>query len=123
MKPVNVVVASNDPIAASRLAASLNQHFRSVAVARSLQEARAAITKNRAQLAVVDLETLGLPEVQQLCREFRHVRVICTHRLADEEMWAAALAAGAIDCCYDADVPSIVQAVNRNMARAHSSAA
>ncbi len=37
---------------------------------------------------------------------------VCTHRLADEHMWAEALAAGALDCCFDDDWQSIVRALN-----------
>lgn len=114
MQPLNVVVAISDPKAAAELVSKLNQHFRSVAVASSADEARHAIPKNRAQLAVIDLETVGLPEVEQLCHDFRNTSVVCTHRLADEEMWSHALEAGAIDCCYSTDVNGILQAVDRN---------
>lgn len=123
MQPLNVVVATSDSQAASGLAASLNHYFRSVSVARSADEARSAIPKHRAQLAVVDLETVNLSEVQKLCREFDHTQVLCVHRLADDEMWAQALAAGAIDCCQSADVAGIVEAVDRNQRRSRSTAA
>ena len=122
MHTLNVVIAISDPQAASDLAAKLNSHFHSVAVARSADEARSAIPKHRAQLAVVDLETVPLPEVQRLCHDFSSTSVVCTHRLADEEMWSHVLEAGAIDCCYPQDVSGILQAVNRNF-RAKATAA
>lgn len=122
MPPLNVIVASNDPRAAE-LAARLHHHFRSVAVAHSVDEIRTAIPKHRAQLAVVDLETIPLEKVRELCREFGHTSIVCTHRLPDEEMWASALAAGAIDCCYNADVAGILEAVRRNLELARSNAA
>jgi DNA-binding NtrC family response regulator len=123
MQPLNVVVASSDSQAAARLAASLNSHFHSVSVARSIDEVRRAIPKHRAQLAIVDLELASLHDVQELCHEFDATSVVCTHRIPDEEMWMEALAAGAIDCCQTADVTGIVQAVDRNLKMARSNAA
>jgi DNA-binding NarL/FixJ family response regulator len=123
MQPLNVVVASNDSQAASLLAASLNPHFRTVSVARSLDEIRHAIPKNRAQLAIVDLELASVEDVERLIREFGHTKIVCTHRIPDEEMWASALAAGAIDCCPSDDAACIVRAVDRNVMLARSNAA
>lgn len=123
MQPLNVVIASTDPDAASRLAETLNRHFRSVSVARSLDEVRHAIPKHRAQLAIVDLELATLDDVQQLCRDFGQTQVVCTHRIADEEMWLDALAAGAMDCCQNADVAGILSSVQRNNRFSRSTAA
>ena len=123
MQPLNVVIAISDPKAAADLASKLNPHFRSIAVARTADEARNAIPKHRAQLAVVDLETVGLEEVEQLCHDFRNTSVVCTHRLADEQMWSHALAAGAIDCCFSEDVGGILQAVDRNIRASRATAA
>ncbi len=115
MQPLNVIIATSDPQAASQMAASLHQFFRSVSVARSLDEARHAIPKHRAELAIVDLELASMKDVAALCHEFGNMKVVCTHRVPDEEMWTEALAAGAIDCCYKGDVTAIVQAVRRDM--------
>ncbi len=123
MQPLNVVVASRDVRTASQLAASLNPYFRSVAVARSLDEVRRAIPKQRAELAIIDMELASPKDVQQLCHDFDHTSVVCTHRIPDEEMWMEALAAGAIDCCYSSDVSGIVQAVDRNLKAAQGNAA
>ncbi len=123
MRSLNVVVASHDSQTAMQLAASLNQHFHSVSVANSLEEMRRAIPKHRAQLAIVDLELASLTDVEQLSHEFGHTSIVCTHRIPDEEMWASALAAGAIDCCQNADASGIVQAVTRNVRLARSNAA
>jgi DNA-binding NarL/FixJ family response regulator len=122
MQPMNVVIASDDPTAVE-LAAHLNRYFRSVAVAHSLEEARAAIPRHCAQLAVVDLETVPLERVRELCREFGHTSVVCTHRLPDEEIWISALAAGAIDCCHNADVAGILEAVERSLSSMRTNAA
>ncbi len=123
MQALNVIVASSDSKTAAHLAVSLNPHFRSVAVARSIDEVKRAIPKHRAQLAIVDLELASLRDVRELCQEFNATSVVCTHRIPDEEMWMDALAAGAIDCCQNADVSGIVQAVDRNLKLARSNAA
>jgi DNA-binding NarL/FixJ family response regulator len=123
MQPLNVVVANNDSQAASQLAASLNPHFRTVSVARSLDEIRHAIPKHRAHLAIVDLGLASVQDVERLAHEFGHTSIVCTHRIPDEEMWASALAAGAIDCCPNDDPAGIVETVSRNVRMARSSAA
>jgi DNA-binding NarL/FixJ family response regulator len=123
MQPLNVVVANIDSQAASQLAASLNAYFRIVSVARSLDEVRCAIPKHRAHLAILDLELASVEDVERLAREFNHTGIVCTHRIPDEEMWASALAAGAIDCCASDDAGCIVQAVDRYVKLARSSAA
>jgi DNA-binding NarL/FixJ family response regulator len=123
MQPLSIVIASNDGQAAAQLAASLNHHFGSVSVAGTLDEVRHAIPKHRAQAAVVDLELASVDDVQELAREFNHTSIVCTHRIPDEEMWASALAAGAVDCCYASDVACIVEAVTRNVKLARSRAA
>ncbi len=123
MQPVNIVVAHNDFITAAQLAASLHQHFRFVTVARSADEVRTAIPKHRPDFALVDLETIPLEEVQNLCREFRGLPIVCTHRLPDEQMWTDALEAGAIDVCQTNDVSAILLALRRNAAMGRASAA
>jgi DNA-binding NarL/FixJ family response regulator len=115
MRPLNVVVAQSDSINAERLAASLYDHFRSVAFARSLEELRDAIPKHRADVAVVDLELVGLPELESLHQSFRNTSIVCTHRVADEEMWASVLAAGASDMCASNDVSGIVSSALRSL--------
>lgn len=116
MKPLTVVVAQQDPKSAEALVASLNPHFRAVSVARSVDELRNAIPKNRADLAVVDLELASLPDIAQLHREFPHTVVVCTHRTPDEEMWPSVMDAGAADFCQTSDVRSIVMAMTGSIA-------
>ncbi len=123
MQPLKIVVAHNDSHTASQLAASLNKHFRSVSVARSLDEVRSAIPRQKPELAVVDLETVSLKDVQRLCREFGDVPIVCTHRLPDEQMWTEALEAGAVDVCQTNDVGGILLAVRRNLHAARGNAA
>ena len=123
MQSLSVVIANRDSQSASQLAASLNTYCRNVSVVRSLDEVRHAIPKHRAQIAILDLELASVKDVEQIAHEFDHTSIVCTHRIPDDEMWASALAAGAIDCCQNADVASIVQAVVRYVKRARANAA
>ncbi len=123
MQPLKIVVANHDSSVAAQLASSLDKHFRTVSVTRSLDEIRTAIPRQKPELAVIDLETVSLSDVEKLHHDFNNVPIVCTHRLPDEEMWTEALAAGAIDVCQSNDVGSILTAVRRNLAVAQSNAA
>jgi len=124
MQSLKVVVANPDSQIAAQLAATLNQHFGKIALASSLDELRHAIPKHRAEVAVLDLEKLAsIADLQRLASEFGHTSIVCTHRIPDEEMWAEALSAGAIDCCDASDPASIVDAVRRNVQLANAKAA
>jgi DNA-binding NarL/FixJ family response regulator len=113
MKPLTVVVAYGDPKSAEALAVSLRHHFKAVYVARDLEEARGAVPRHRADLLVIDLELASLAAVEQLRRDLPATAVVCTHRLADKNLWSRARAAGALDCCHTSDVRSIVLAADR----------
>jgi DNA-binding response OmpR family regulator len=123
MQGLNVVLAQDNPQNAQKLIDSLHKELHSVFVTRSGEQVRRAIAKHRPDLAIVDLETVELSEVEKLHSEFGDLCIVCTHRLADEELWAAALAAGANDCCLPSDVNSILLAANRKQQRAQSQAA
>lgn len=116
MLPLTAVVVHSDPESAAALAGSLLRHFHTVRIVRSLEEARAAIPRHRAEFAVLDLELIGLAGLEALRRDFASLSIVCTHRLPDEKLWASALAAGALDCCHDSDVRSIVLAAMNNAA-------
>jgi DNA-binding NarL/FixJ family response regulator len=122
MLSLNVVLAQHDPAAASTLANNLRGQCRAVTVAEK-EQIRQALLKARADVAVIDLEMFSLPEVQQLCREFSNISVVCTHRLADEHIWTNVMNAGAADCCLPNDVNGIMFAVRRYAARARGAAA
>ena len=119
----SVVLLQSDPGIAQSLTASLLMSFRSVYVAGSIEELRVSILKHRARVVILDIEMASLPEVERLSHEFPGLSVVCTHRLADEEMWTAALSAGASDICPTYDTPSILSAAKRNASRARSVAA
>lgn len=122
MLSLNVVLAQKDPSAASSLANNLRGQCRAVTLAEKTQ-LRQAILQARAQVAVVDLEMFSLPEVKEICEEFRSLSVVCTHRLADEEIWTNVMNAGATDCCLPSDVDGIMFAVRRYAAIARGTAA
>jgi len=74
-------------------------------------------------LAIVDLELAALSEGAAAQAGVCIHPIVCTHRLADETMWANALAAGAADCCYASDVRAIVLAASNTKSLTHSHAA
>ena len=108
MQASNVVLLQSDPNVARTLAASLTNSFHSVHVTKSLDELRHAASKHRPHVMIVDLETATLSDVEALKQEFHTARIICNHRVADEEMWTRTLNAGADDCCPSSDTRSIL---------------
>ncbi len=122
MLSLNVVLAQNDPSAASTLANNLRGQCRAVTLAEKAQ-LRQALLNSRANVAVLDLELFSLPEVKQICNEFQNVSVVCTHRIADETLWTRVMDAGAADCCLPTDVNGILFSVRRYAALARGTAA
>lgn len=112
MKPLSVVVAQSNSKTSDSLSKSLNNHFRLITTAGGLDELFHVIPDQSADAAIVDLELVGLHEIQQLHNRFPGMTIVCTHRLPDEKMWTQALSAGASDCCYSSDVRAIVQAAS-----------
>ena len=121
----NVIVAQPDAESAGRLASALHRLGRTVYVARTPEEVRNAIPKHRANVVIADLEVLALTDVERLHKEFDHLAIVTTHRVADEELWAQSLQAGAVDCCYPTDLRTILgSALGESViARAHRSRA
>jgi DNA-binding response OmpR family regulator len=103
MQSFNVVLLQCDPRVAESMAASLSQSFLAIHSTHSMAKLQSSIAKHRPAVVIVDLEMISINDVARLCRDFSDVKVICTHRLADEEMWTQALTAGAVDVCpaYD----------------------
>jgi DNA-binding NarL/FixJ family response regulator len=114
MRPLNAVVAQCSNQASECLIKPLHTHFRAVHAASNFHELRACIAEHRADVAIIDLEMVELDQLRQLASEYTSTTIICTHRLADERLWAEALAAGAIDCCHSFDVRAIVLAASRH---------
>jgi DNA-binding NtrC family response regulator len=123
MQPLNVVLLQSDSRVAQSLVSALAKTFTSVRQVQSLGELRSSIAKNRAGVAVLDMEKASISDIEHLSREFPKACIVCTHRLADEDMWAAALNAGAADVCAPSDTHYIVRTALRNAFIAHSAAA
>jgi DNA-binding response OmpR family regulator len=113
MQYTNVVLLQSDPKVAETLAQLLANSFHSVHVANSVDELRYAAAKHRPAALVLDLESATLTDVAALTKEFDGVRVICNHRVPDEEMWTNTLSVGAEDCCPSSDMRGILSAAMR----------
>lgn len=123
MQPFDVVLLQSDAGIAQFLVSALSNSFRSIHQVQSLGEVRASIARHRAGVAILDMEKASLSEVERLSREFPGACIVCTHRLADEEMWTAALSAGAADVCPPSDTRCILRATMRKPGLTQSAAA
>jgi len=123
MRPINVVLAHREPGASQHLTASLTKEFRNLLVAKSAFELRSNVARYRAPFAIVDLELISMAELKELCREFPATAFVGVHRLADDRMWADALAAGAVDCCHSQDLRGILLAAERYVVLSRRTAA
>lgn len=120
---MSVVVLQKDPAIAQSLAGGLRSLFRFVHVAASDHELRDQIAKNLPEVAVLDVEAIQFADVEKLHQDFPPLLIVCTHRIPDEEMWMAALEAGAVDVCPAHDVEVILASILRSVALAQSTAA
>jgi DNA-binding NtrC family response regulator len=120
MEALTILVFQRDPRLAQVLASTLCLHFHSVHVVSSMNELRSATARYRADVAVLDIEQSSLSDVARLHREFPGVSIVCTHRVADEEMWTAALDAGASDMCPAFDAQGILESAERYAALQHT---
>ena len=117
-----VVVLEKDPRLARSLAGGLRPHF-SVHLTRSHDEMRDNVARNHPEAVVLNLEHWCLTDVENLHQAFPQLPIVCTHRIPDEEMWMAALAAGACDVCPADDVGNVLTSVLRSTALSRGAAA
>jgi DNA-binding NarL/FixJ family response regulator len=110
MQQINVLLFQSDPQVTQLLAVSLSNSVHRVQVASSMVELRHSVARHRPFAIILDMETVSFAELESLTQEFRGVRVVCNHRVADEEMWARSLNAGADDFCYSFDTRAIISA-------------
>ena len=110
MQQTHVLLLQSDPNVAQTLAQSLANSFHGVHVAQSVDELRHAAAKHQPFAIIVDLETASLCDVESLKRDFQETRIVCNHRVADEEMWTRSLNVGADDCCPTSDMRGILLA-------------
>ena len=120
MEPLSLVIYHSDPRTAQALAVSLSQYFGPVNRISKHEEIRSAVAVHRADVLVLDLETSRLDEVGRLHNEFPSLRIVATHRLADEGLWTEAMNQGADDVCEPRD-DEVLRSVLRG--RAHRAAA
>jgi DNA-binding NtrC family response regulator len=123
MQPLNVVLLQGDSRVAQSLVSALANTFSSIRQVESLGELRTSIAKHRAGVAILDMETASISDVEHLSREFPKACIVCTHRLADEDMWTAVVNAGAADICPPSDTLSIVRTALRSASITRSAAA
>jgi DNA-binding response OmpR family regulator len=111
MQSPYILIAQADGKVGDRLAANLRSHFREIRVV-GLLELQEKLQHEEPYAVIVDLELVDFQKLHEICEWHRKAAIICTHRLADDEMWAAALAAGAADCCEPTDIIGILRAAS-----------
>ena len=114
MQPLHVVLLQSDSGTARSIVSALANSSTLVHQVQSVGELRSSIAKHRADVAILDMEAASIPDVQHLSREFPQACIVCTHRLADEDLWTAALNAGAADVCPPSDTQSILRVATRS---------
>jgi DNA-binding NtrC family response regulator len=119
----SVVVLEGDPKTAQSLAGGLRPHFHSVYLTRSRDEMLNHVTQNRPEVVIFGIESSRLSDVASLHNEFPALPIVCTHRVPDEEMWMAALQAGASDVCVASDVENVLISVLRSVTLARRATA
>jgi DNA-binding response OmpR family regulator len=118
-----LVVLQRDPKVAQYLAWGLRPHFQNIHFVESRDELREKLSRDDPKALVLDLEFEHLSDVKNLRHDFPQLPIVCTHRIPDEEMWMAALEAGASDVCPADDVQNVLTSVLRSMALAQGAAA
>jgi DNA-binding NarL/FixJ family response regulator len=121
----NVVLFEKDPAIANSLAGGLRSHFSvlSIHLTHSHEDLRNNVVQNKPQAVVLNIESWRLADVESLHRDFPELPIVCTHRVPDEEMWMAALTAGAADVCPSDDVGNVITSVLRSTALSRSASA
>jgi DNA-binding response OmpR family regulator len=111
-----VVVLEGDPKLTQSLVGGLQAHFHPVQLAASDEELRRQVAQHKPEAVIVDIESWKLADVASLHRDFPALPIVCTHRIPDEEIWMAALNAGASDVCPVDDVKNVLTSVLRSVA-------
>jgi len=123
MEKSSVTVLQHDTDVARSLDRMLRNHFHFVRMSTSQDELRKAVATDPPSAVILDIELAHLDDVENLHRDFPMLPIVCTHRLPDEEIWTAALNAGASDVCPTYDMQSVVTSVLRNVAGTRDAAA
>ena len=120
---LSVVILESDLRLAQSLAGELSSHFHSVLLTRSGDELRERVVRNCPEVVILDMEYSRLTDIRNLHHDFPSLPIVCTHRIPDEELWIAALEAGASDVCPADDVQNVLSSALRSVAMAHNVAA
>jgi DNA-binding NarL/FixJ family response regulator len=120
-----VIVFEKDPAVADSLAGGLRSHFSvlSIRLTKSHADLRENVANNKPQAVILNIEAWRLADVENLHRDFPELPIVCTHRVPDEEMWMAALSAGASDVCPSGDVGNVLTSVLRSTGLLRSASA
>jgi DNA-binding NarL/FixJ family response regulator len=118
----SVVVLESDARLAQSLAGGLSSHFNSIHLTRSGDELRERVAGHRPEVVILDIEHSRLTDVRNLHHDFPSLPIVCTHRIPDEQLWIAALEAGASDVCPADDVQNVLTSVLRSVAVAKKAA-
>lgn len=118
----NVVLLETDPKLAQSLAGGLRSQF-SVHLARSREELLERLADDQPEAVVLNIEYSPLVDVERLHQDYPALPIVCTHRVPDEEMWKAAVEAGASDVCAVDDVADVLSSVRRSMGLSQTAAA
>jgi DNA-binding NtrC family response regulator len=112
----SVVLHEVDPKLAQSLAGGLGSHF-AVHLTKSREELRDRLANQHAEAVVLNIEHCRLTDIQSLHQDFPALSIVCTHRVPDEEMWMAAMEAGAADVCPVDDVQNVLTSVRRSLSK------
>ncbi len=118
----SVAVLERNPKVAQYLAGGLRTYFKVVYLINSREELREEMARDHPEALVLDIEDMRLSDVETLHHDFPELAIVCTHRIPDEELWMAALEAGASDVCPTDDVNSVLNSVLRSMGLATAAA-
>jgi len=116
----SAVIFESDPKLAQSLAGGLSSHFNSVHLTRSRDELRERVAGNRPEVVILDMEYSRLTDVSNLHYDFPSIPIVCTYRVPDEELWVAAMEAGARDVCPADDVENVLNSALRSVAVART---
>jgi hypothetical protein len=110
-----IVILQANSARAQNLASSSKSVSQAVFIVQSLPELQALVAQFPISVGVVDLGLVPVQDVVHL--RSLGLEIVCTHHTPDDTMWTEALNAGAIDCCFDDDVPAICRAIQQTTAR------
>jgi DNA-binding NarL/FixJ family response regulator len=113
MKNETIILLQDDARISQNLISSLSKAFHGIYIAHSMDDVINNALKHKAKIAIIDMEAASISDLQTLTHTLPHLRIVCNHRLADDELWMTALNAGASDCCLSSDTNAILSAALR----------